>query len=35
MNVNLTPDLERLVQEKVASGLYEDQSGSYVILCDY
>jgi len=26
MNVNLTPDLERLVQEKVASGLYNNQS---------
>ena len=26
MNVNLTPDLEKLVQEKVASGLYNNQS---------
>jgi antitoxin ParD1/3/4 len=26
MNVNLTPELERLVQEKVASGLYNSQS---------
>jgi antitoxin ParD1/3/4 len=26
MNVNLTPELERLVQEKVASGLYNNQS---------
>lgn len=26
MNVNLTPELERLVQEKVASGLYRSQS---------
>ena len=26
MNVNLTPELERLVQEKVASGLYKNQS---------
>lgn len=26
MNINLTPELERLVQEKVASGLYNNQS---------
>jgi antitoxin ParD1/3/4 len=26
VNVNLTPELERLVQEKVASGLYNNQS---------
>lgn len=26
MNVNLTPELERMVQEKVASGLYNNQS---------
>ncbi len=26
MNINLTPALERLVQEKVASGLYNNQS---------
>lgn len=26
MNVNLTPELERLVQKKVASGLYNNQS---------
>ncbi|MEM8885687.1 MAG: type II toxin-antitoxin system ParD family antitoxin [Planctomycetota bacterium] len=26
MNVNLTPELERIVQEKVASGLYNNQS---------
>ena len=26
MNVNLTPELERLIQEKVASGLYNNQS---------
>lgn len=26
MNVNLTPELERLVHEKVASGLYNNQS---------
>ena len=26
MNVNLTPELERLVQAKVASGLYNNQS---------
>ncbi|MBI4614144.1 MAG: type II toxin-antitoxin system ParD family antitoxin [Planctomycetes bacterium] len=26
MNVNLTPELERLVQQKVASGLYNNQS---------
>ena len=26
MNVSLTPELERLVQEKVASGLYNNQS---------
>ena len=26
MNVNLTPGLERLIQEKVASGLYNNQS---------
>ena len=26
MNVNLTPELERLVQEKVRSGLYNNQS---------
>lgn len=26
MNINLTPELERLVQEKVNSGLYTDQS---------
>lgn len=26
MNVNLTPELERLVQEKVKSGLYNNQS---------
>lgn len=26
MNVNLTPELERLVQEKVQSGLYNNQS---------
>lgn len=26
MNVNLTPDLERFVQAKVASGLYNSQS---------
>lgn len=26
MNVNLTPELEKLVQEKVASGLYNNQS---------
>lgn len=26
MNVNLTPELERLVQERVASGLYNNQS---------
>ncbi len=26
MNVILTPELERLVQEKVASGLYDSQS---------
>lgn len=26
MNVNLTPELERMVQEKVASGLYGSQS---------
>jgi antitoxin ParD1/3/4 len=27
MNVNLTPELEALVQRKVASGLYNNQSG--------
>lgn len=26
MNVNLTPELERLVQQKVQSGLYNNQS---------
>ena len=26
MNINLTPELERLVQEKVASGLYNNHS---------
>lgn len=26
MNVNLTPELERLVRDKVASGLYNNQS---------
>lgn len=26
MNVNLTPELEKLIQEKVASGLYNNQS---------
>ena len=26
MNVNLTPELEELVQKKVASGLYNNQS---------
>ena len=26
MNVNLTPALEKLIQEKVASGLYNNQS---------
>ena len=26
MNVNLTPELERLIREKVASGLYNNQS---------
>jgi len=26
MNVSLTPELERLIQEKVASGLYNSQS---------
>jgi len=26
MNVSLTPELERLIQEKVASGLYNNQS---------
>ena len=26
MNVNLTPELERLIQEKVASGLYNNRS---------
>ncbi len=26
MNVNLTPELERLIQDKVASGLYNNQS---------
>jgi antitoxin ParD1/3/4 len=26
MNVNLTPELERMVREKVASGLYGSQS---------
>ena len=26
MNVNLTPELERVVQEKVRSGLYNNQS---------
>ena len=26
MNVNLTPELERLVQQKVESGLYNNQS---------
>lgn len=26
MSVNLTPELERLVQEKVASGLYNNHS---------
>ena len=26
MNVNLTPELEQLVREKVASGLYNSQS---------
>ena len=26
MNVSLTPELERLVQEKVSSGLYNNQS---------
>ena len=26
MNVNLTPELEKLVQEKVSSGLYNSQS---------
>jgi len=26
VNINLTPELERLVQEKVASGLYNNQS---------
>lgn len=26
MNVSLTPELERLVREKVASGLYNNQS---------
>jgi antitoxin ParD1/3/4 len=26
MNVNLTPELEKLVREKVASGLYNNQS---------
>ena len=26
MNVNLTPELEKLVQRKVASGLYNNQS---------
>lgn len=26
MNVNLTPELEKLVQQKVASGLYNNQS---------
>lgn len=26
MNVNLTPELEKLVQEKVSSGLYNNQS---------
>lgn len=26
MNVNLTPELERLVQERVQSGLYNNQS---------
>jgi len=26
VNVNLTPELERIIQEKVASGLYNNQS---------
>lgn len=26
MNVNLTPELEKLIQEKVSSGLYNNQS---------
>lgn len=26
MNINLTPELEKLVQEKVASGLYNNNS---------
>jgi antitoxin ParD1/3/4 len=26
VNVNLTPELEKLIQEKVASGLYNNQS---------
>lgn len=26
MNVNLTPELERMIQDKVASGLYNNQS---------
>lgn len=26
MNVNLTPELEKLIQDKVASGLYNNQS---------
>lgn len=26
MNVNLTPELEKLIREKVASGLYNNQS---------
>ena len=26
MNVNLTPELERMVRDKVASGLYNNQS---------
>ena len=26
MNVNLTPELERLIRDKVASGLYNNQS---------
>ena len=26
MNVNLTPELEKLIQRKVASGLYNNQS---------
>ena len=33
MNVSLTPELERLVNEKVESGLYQTASLSFAVPC--